>query len=92
MASEGCGVKGTQSHGRVADGQDTKCFLCDSGQVHDSLHKLDIRNLHVGKVTGTCSGIKLVGHKLACIAFSTKKLPDFYNNQSLQRAFGYSLA
>ena len=29
MASEGCGVKSTQSGGRVADDQDTKCFLCD---------------------------------------------------------------
>jgi len=28
----------------------------------------------------------------ACIAFSTKKIPDFYNNQSLRKAFGYSLA
>ena len=30
---------------------------------------------------------KLACHKLASIAFSTKKLPNFYNNQSLQRAF-----
>ena len=32
-----------------------------------------------------------VCHKLACITFPTKRLPDFYNNQSLQKAFGYSL-
>ena len=30
---------------------------------------------------------KLACHKLASIAFSTKKLPNFHNNQSLQRAF-----
>jgi len=35
---------------------------------------------------------KLVCHKLACKAFSMKKLPDFYNNQSLQKTFGYSSA
>ena len=29
MASGGCGVKGIQSRGRVADDQDKKCFLCD---------------------------------------------------------------
>ena len=29
--------------------------------------------------------LKLVYHKLACIGFPTKKLPDFYNNRSLQR-------
>ena len=34
----------------------------------------------------------LVCHKLACITYPTKKLVDFYNNQSLQRAFGYSSA
>ena len=28
MASGCCGVKGTQSRGRVADDQDKKCFLC----------------------------------------------------------------
>ena len=28
MASGDCGVKGTQSGGRVADDQDKKCFLC----------------------------------------------------------------
>ena len=49
-----------------------------SGQVHDSLHKLDIRNLQqVRSQVHVHAGIKLVGHKLACIAFSTKKLPDF---------------
>ena len=29
------------------------------------------------KVTGTCSWIKLLCHRLACITFPTKKLPDF---------------
>ena len=42
------------------------------------------------KVVGTCSWIKLACHKLACIKFLTKKLPDFYNNQLL--AFSYSSA
>jgi len=28
-----------------------------------------------------------VFHKLACITFLTKKLPDFYNNQSPKKAF-----
>ena len=74
MASGGCGVKGTQSHGRVAYDQDTNCFLCDRVDRYMT-HKLEMRN--VGKVTGTCSGIRLVGHKLASIAFSTKKLPGF---------------
>ena len=41
---------------------------------------------------GYMSWIKLVCHKLTCITFPTKKLPDFYNNQSLQRAFDYSFA
>ena len=41
------------------------------------------------KVTGTCSWMKSVCHKLAC---RTLKLPDFRNNQSLQRAFHYSSA
>ena len=59
-----------------------------SGQVHDSqIGNQEFVFQHVVKVTGTCSGIKLVGHKLACIA---KMLPDLYNNQSLQTAFGYS--
>ena len=33
------------------------------------------------EVTGTCSRIILVCHKLACIKFPTKKLRNFYNNQ-----------
>ena len=44
------------------------------------------------KVMGTSSRIRLVCHKLACITFHAKKLLDIYNNQSLQRAFGYSSA
>ena len=34
----------------------------------------------------------IICHKLAGITFSTNKLLDFYNNQSLQKAFGYSSA
>ena len=50
------------------------------------------QNIAIIKVTGTCSWIKLVCQKLACITFPTKKLLDIYNNQSLQRAFSYNSA
>ena len=49
------------------------------------------RVLHF-KVISACSWIKLACHKRDCITFYTKKLPEFYNNQSLQRAFSYTLA
>ena len=45
MASGSCGVKCTQSGGRVADDQDTKCFLCDRVDRYMT-HKLEIRNLY----------------------------------------------
>ena len=41
------------------------------------------------KVTSTSSWIKSVCHKLTCIT-SAIKLLDIYNNQPLQRAFGYN--
>jgi len=35
---------------------------------------------------------KISMSQTSLIVFLTKKLPDLYNNQSLQRAFDYSLA
>ena len=35
---------------------------------------------------------QLVCHKIACVTFPIKKIPDFYNKQSLWKAFSYSSA